>query len=110
MNTTINDKLYAEIECYLESLDYETNMSWPYEENCYDDYTGKFVGKYYKFLFIDDLNKFNEDDIIEVIEDNYGIYFDEKIKEYTSLDCEKERNIYFYKKGINLDIYIEVYY
>jgi hypothetical protein len=53
---------------------------------------------------------FNESDIREIINDNYGLYFDKKINEYFYFDpIEIERNIYFERDRNNLNIYIEIF-
>jgi hypothetical protein len=108
--TNIDDIIYKEIESYLDNLEMVVNEDWPSVENTESYYSGQISGQKYTFLFIASLIVFNESDIIEIINDNYGLYFDEKINEHFYFSpIEIERNIYFERDGNNLNIYIEIF-
>ena len=103
---------YESIEKHLDNLKMVIDRQWPNEElleSCLTDPGSTISGRKYTFLFVADLNKFPESCIRDVVLENYGIYFDEKIKNYTNDLPEKERNIYFETEVNNLNIYIEIF-
>ena len=103
---------YEAIEKHLDNLEMVIDRQWPDEEpveSCLTDPGSAISGRKYTFLFVANLHKFPESCIRRVVLENYGIYFDEKIKNYTYDRPEKDRNIYFESEGNILNIYIEVF-
>jgi len=108
--TNIDDIIYQEIESYLDNIEMFIDKDWPSVENTESYLSGQISGQKYTFLFIASLMVFNESDIMEIVNYNYGLYFDEKINNYFYFDpIEIERNIYFERDRNDLNIYIEIF-